>query len=531
MVRTTSQQQLTLSGFKTPFDTKLDQTNRWVRLSHCIPWDALAKAYHQSLSLTQGRPAKDARLVIGAVIIKHKLCLSDEETVQQIQENPYLQYFVGLPAYQTSVPFVPSLLVNVRRRMGGDVFEQLHQGIVDALQAKTRSGLTSTSTTDVQDDNEDGGGEESGQGTEACSMDAAISVEVSTHQGKLIVDATVAEQAIRYPTDLSLLNEARQTSEVLIDRLHLHIGGKKPRTYRRVARKAYLSLVKRRRPSGKLLRQAIRKQLGYLRRNLGYIEQRLNVTVGGVALFTPQQLRRYWVIQQVYTQQRQMFENRERRCDHRIVSLQQPHVRPIVRGKVGRSVEFGAKLSVSLDEHGLAHVDQLRWDAFNEGQDLIDQVEGYWQRYGHYPKKVLANPLYGSRENRRYLKEKGIHYAGKPLGRPRKQTLQNAQQLKQAKAQRRQDYRERIPIEGKFGQGKQGYQLNRIKAKTARTREAWIRSIFLVMNLLILYPIFNAWWKFSRHTINHCVGWVSKCIKESVLQLMAIIRPAVAISF
>ncbi|MDP6191252.1 MAG: transposase, partial [Gammaproteobacteria bacterium] len=212
---------------------------------------------------------------------------------------------------------------------------------------------------------------------------------------------------------------------------------------------------------------AIRKQLGYLRRNLGYIEQRLNVTVGGVALFTPQQLRRYWVIQQVYTQQRQMFENRERRCDHRIVSLQQPHVRPIVRGKVGRSVEFGAKLSVSLDEHGLAHVDQLRWDAFNEGQDLIDQVEGYRQRYGHYPKKVLADPLYGSRENRRYLKEKGIHYAGKPLGRPRKQTLQNAQQLKQAKAQRRQDYRERIPIEGKFGQGKQGYQLNRIKAKTA----------------------------------------------------------------
>ena len=96
--------------------------------------------------------------MIGAVIIKHKLCLSDEETVQQIQENPYLQYFAGLPAYQTSVPFVPSLLVNVRRRMGGDVFEQLHQGIVDALQAKTRSGLTSTSTTDVQDDNEDGGG-------------------------------------------------------------------------------------------------------------------------------------------------------------------------------------------------------------------------------------------------------------------------------------------------------------------------------------------------------------------------------------
>ncbi len=72
-----------------------------------------------NLSSTHGRPAKDARLVIGAVIIKHKLCLSDEETVQQIRENFYLQYFVGFAAYQDKQPFAPSLFVEVRRRMGG----------------------------------------------------------------------------------------------------------------------------------------------------------------------------------------------------------------------------------------------------------------------------------------------------------------------------------------------------------------------------------------------------------------------------
>ena len=525
MIRITSEQQLTLSGFKTPFNTELDQSNRWVRLSHCIPWDAWADAYYQSLCLTQGRPAKSARLVIGAVIIKHKLCLSDEETVQQIQENPYLQYFVGLPAYQTRAPFVPSLLVDVRCRMGSEIFEQFHQGIVDALQGKTGSGSTRSLAIDVQNDDDDG------TDGESDSVNEAISVEANTHQGKLIVDATVVEQAICYPTDLSLLNEARQVSEALIDRLHLHIAGKKPRTYRRIARKAYLSIVKRCRPSAKVLRKGISKQLSYLRRNLGPIEQMLDATTEGVALLPPQQLRCYRVIQQVYDQQRRMFESGARCCDHRIVSLQQPHVRPIVRGKTGRSVEFGAKLSVSLDEHGLAHVDHLRWDAFNEGQDLIDQVEGYRQRYGHYPKKVLADPLYGSRENRRYLKEKGIHYAGKPLGRPRKRTLQNTQSLKQAKAQRQQDYRERIPIEGKFGQGKQGYQLNRIKAKTAHTSEAWIRSMFLVMNLLVLYQIFNAWCKFVLHTINHCVGSVQNSIKESLLTLMVIIRPVATVSF
>jgi len=87
-------------------------------ISECIPRDVLAGSYYETLSVKEGRPAKDARLMIGAVIIKHKLCLSDEETVDQIQVNPYLQYFFGLPDYQTEAPFVPSLFVEIRKRMG-----------------------------------------------------------------------------------------------------------------------------------------------------------------------------------------------------------------------------------------------------------------------------------------------------------------------------------------------------------------------------------------------------------------------------
>ena len=104
-----------------------------------MPWDELAEGYYQNLSLTQGRPAKEARLVIGAVIIKHKLCLSDEETVQQIQENPYLQYFVGLPGYQMQAPFVPSLFVEIRKRMGQGVFEIFHGAIIEALESVKRN--------------------------------------------------------------------------------------------------------------------------------------------------------------------------------------------------------------------------------------------------------------------------------------------------------------------------------------------------------------------------------------------------------
>lgn len=85
-----------------------------------MPWDELADSYYKTLSRTLGRPSKDARIVIGAVIIKHKLSVSDEETVEQIRENPYLQYFIGLKGFQSKAPFAPSLLVEVRQRMGAD---------------------------------------------------------------------------------------------------------------------------------------------------------------------------------------------------------------------------------------------------------------------------------------------------------------------------------------------------------------------------------------------------------------------------
>ena len=88
MIRIHSQTQLTLEGFESPFERTMDKTNRWVKLGASIPWDDLADAYYASFNSNTGRPAKDARLVIGAVIIKHKLKLSDEETVAQIQENP-----------------------------------------------------------------------------------------------------------------------------------------------------------------------------------------------------------------------------------------------------------------------------------------------------------------------------------------------------------------------------------------------------------------------------------------------------------
>ncbi len=142
-------------------------------------------------------------------------------------------------------------------------------------------------------------------------------------------------------------------------------------------------------------------------------------------------------------------------------------------------------MSGSLVE-GIALVDQIGWDAFNESQDIVGQTEKYKQRYGHYPKSVLADGIYGTRINRSFMKKNGVRFGGKALDRPAKVTAENKERLKQQKAQRKRDALDRIPIEGKFGQGKNGYRLNYIRARLRKTSEAWINSIFLVMNVMVL---------------------------------------------
>lgn len=186
MIRTCSSKQLTIAEFDWPFETTLDKHNRWVKLSQCIPWDELGDSYYQRLSAERGRPAKEARLVIGAVIIKHKLCLSDVETVQQIQENPYMQYFVGLPGYQQEEPFAPSLFVDIRKRMGATVFDAFHRAIIDAHEGEKtqRQPKPEPQVT----------GSETVEELAAANQDeAAPQPEEPTHQGKLILDAPVVE--------------------------------------------------------------------------------------------------------------------------------------------------------------------------------------------------------------------------------------------------------------------------------------------------------------------------------------------------
>ena len=163
-------------------------------------------------------------------------------------------------------------------------------------------------------------------------------------------------------------------------------------------------------------------------------------------------------------------------CENRIVSIHQPHVRPIVRGKAKAKVEFGAKIGVSIVS-GYSFIDHHSWDAYNEASDLTVHIEKYKDRFGCEPERFFGGRIYLNRENRKILKEKGIQIMGRPLGRPPKNPTD--EQLE----------RERIGVslrneaEAQFGTGKRTYRANNIRARLPETAQCWTAMCYFVRNL------------------------------------------------
>lgn len=451
--------QLTLSGFETPYSQHLDPENRWVLLAHRIPWDAIVSVYDKQMRNNEtGASHINGRVVIGSLVIKHMCNLSDEETILQIQENMYMQYFIGYSGFSNEAPFDSSLFVEIRKRLGSEQINEINEKIYQ-LSQKTGENNSSNKKPPEPPPAESSQGSEPGD-----SID---------HSGRLLIDATACPQDIAYPTDLNILNDAREKSQELIDVLFnpmIH-GETKPRTYREKARVAYLKTAQKKSKTKKEIRLALGKQLRFLRRNIKHIYTLLDA-YDSIPL-NAQEYKYLLVIQETYRQQKEMRQKKVHSVEHRIVSIHQPHVRPIVRGKEKAKTEFGSKLHLSLID-GFAFVDHLCWDAYNEGTLLMDSVEQYKKRNGFYPKEVLADKIYCSRENRRRLKELSIRLVAKPLGRP---SAVNTERLRPG---------ERNPIEGKFGQAKTAYGLDRIKARLDQTSKSWIASIILVLNLVKL---------------------------------------------
>jgi IS5 family transposase len=485
MYKHNAKQLLLPHEFFMPFEGQLNSENRWCKLAAMIPWEIAEERYIESLgNPNAGQQAYPVRMALGTLIIQNKKNLSDRETVAEITENPYLQYFIGLPAFVQEPPFDASLLVHFRKRVGKDIINELNELLF----------LEDEQNVQSDDDDPQAGTTEGGEDT---------SSKAPENKGNLILDATCIPVDIQYPTDSRLLNDAREALEEIIDVLHEpHVGRyKKPRTYRQRARKQYLRFERKRKHSKREIHKTNGQQLRYVGRNLRIIAEQ--VQKSPLTLLDGRQYRNLLVVQELYRQQLEMYQEKKHSVPDRIVSLHMPFVRPIVRGKKNASVEFGPKLAVSIVD-GFTFMEKLSFDAFNEGITLQDSLERFKDRHGHYPAVVYADKIYRNRDNLRFCKKRNIRLSGPPLGRPSK----DPKVLKEQRKQEREDTKIRNGVEGKFGEGKRFYGLGLVMTRLQDTCETVIAMQLLVLNLerklrILLVHFFS--WLFSSQ------NWVLCC--------------------
>jgi IS5 family transposase len=428
----------------------MNPDNRWIKMANHIPWDEFEIKYAELFPSDTGNVAKPLRMALGSLIIQTKFQYSDRELVEQITENPYLQYFIELPGYQEDAPFDASTLVLFRKRISAEMLMEVNEYLLFHKDDDDNNNTPPSSENASDND----------------------SSQESTNRGTLTLDATCAPANIRYPQDISLLNEAREKLETILYRFCKCYGLPLPRRYKKRARKDYLAFAKSKKHSTKKIRKALRKQLGYVARDLRYLEEFMS---DGYAM-TDKEIGLYLTVNTLYGQQQYMYDNKVHSVEHRIVSISQPWLRPIVRGKVKAPVEFGAKFDLSLDSEGYGRIEKISFEAYNESTCLTEAVERFRERTGYYPKRVLADQIYRTRDNRNYCKEHGIRLSAPKLGRP-------SANAKVDKKQEYQDNTDRIEVERIFSLSKRCYGMDCITTKLEETQLTSIALSVFVTNL------------------------------------------------
>ena len=288
-----SPNQLSLECFHTPFEQHLNKKNRWVVLAELIPWDEICNLYlkHVGVAAT-GRPAISPRVVIGSLIIKHMCNLDDRETVDQISENMYMQYFLGYSSFTPEAPFDASLFVEFRKRLGMDSLNAINEKIIALKTKMTKPKDVTVIDKDADNDKKD---------------DSEANNNIG-NKGRVIYDATACPQDIAYPTDLDLFSDAREKSEQLIDILYdpsLH--KKKPRTYRKVARKSYLHTAQKKNKRHKTTLSSWKP--------ISVFEEKLKIHYQSAQFLlhytsNPKDYKYLLVINFLYQQQKQMYDEK-----------------------------------------------------------------------------------------------------------------------------------------------------------------------------------------------------------------------------
>ncbi len=438
-----------------------------VSMGDLLPWPELEREYNSRLNNTEkGAGNKPARLILGAMIIKHKLCLSDIETIELIRENPYMQYMCGLTEFTDKPIFDPSLFVTIHKRISEEELNEMTTRLLLEQRRKQEEKRRESGNDD--DTKSQGASPTDSQGSDDAEYTDS---KGQLHKGVLKIDATYADAEVRYPVDVDLVHDGCKAIDNIISKVCASIGMASVKTCYKDARKFYLELVKRKKKGGKLVRSTMSAMLDYLHTDLRRITELLvNHDYRKEDCLQPRDVRILSAIYEMYGQQRKMFNDKAHVCANRIISIYQPHVRPIIRGKAKAKTEFGAKIGVGLYE-GYTFIDHHSWEAYNESADLSLHINKFKERFGYLPATILADKIYMNKSNRKLLKDMEIKTYCKPLGRPPKNPPSPDILAKMAKA-----VGDRNEVECSFGTGKRIYRANNIRAKLPETARCWTGS-------------------------------------------------------
>ena len=309
--------QLTIDGFMSSLEG-LDKTNRWVWLGNHLPWEDYEKQYGQKLNnQTVGASAKPARMVIGAMVIKHATRLSDVDTIQMIQENPYMQYLCGLEEFTDQPIFDPSLFVDLRKRISEDDINKMTESLL-----KREQEMKEEIRKHKEDEARDRG--EEPPAAPAVDENAATFTDSKgrEHKGVLKIDATCADAEVRYPVDVDIIDDGCRVMDRFIRRICKHAGISVPYTYYGKARNAYLYLVKMKKKGGELVKKTIGQMLSCLHRDILTLT---DLTAGEfrcrLGCLRKDQRRILDATMRMYFQQDGMFRSGEHTCKDRIISI------------------------------------------------------------------------------------------------------------------------------------------------------------------------------------------------------------------
>lgn len=391
------------------------------KIHQAIPWVSLVSSFDLSDAVKGPNSIFSPKGKIALMILKHYGCCSDKRLIEQLNGNIEWQFFCDIHLGSQRIDnhkIVSDIRCSLAQRLDiKNVEQQLYNhwsGFID-------------------------------------------------NKNSITVDATCYESHLRYPTNVKLLWEC---VDWLYKQMKLLCGKQKlrlPRTKYIKWKKRYVSYSKMRRKTKKKRKVLTRSLLKLLEKLSGLMDVLEN---GSEESYTPNYHRRRATTKKVFQQQDPYFHEDKKPKD-RIVSLDRPYIRPIVRGKEIKPVEFGAKVN-KLQIDGISFIEHISFDAFHEGNRLKDTVFRA-QQLTHVKTKIVGgDAIYATNKNRNFITKNGIRTDFKRKG---KATKHEKQRRKMAAA----ITKERASrLEGSFGKDKEHYHLKRIRARTKPTEVLWI---------------------------------------------------------